>query len=109
MTKAVLIRVWVFGCVLAASCAAATKAPDRIWVARADGALQCEAGSGETPERAAETLKKAGILVYSSRKGSDGQMRIQLCGSPTGTRNEIQIRGRDRAAAEKLGFTVLAP
>lgn len=80
-----------------------------VWVQKPDGGAQCEPGTGRSLEEAAKELAQAGIRVLNSRKGSDGQMRIQLCGSPTGTQNTFEIPAVDVEKAKALGFAPAKP
>lgn len=74
----------------------------RIFVAKADGSLQC--GQGKPIELAAMENELKGIQVFSRKKENDGKMRIQLCGSPTGMMNIYEIPASSLAEAEKRGF-----
>jgi hypothetical protein len=49
-------------------------------------------------------LKRVGVTVVKSEKGHDGQIRIQMCGVPTGGLNRAQIYKRDLEKAAKVGF-----
>lgn len=81
---------------------AKTSAADRVLVHKPDGSLQCNQG---TPVGPAEMKKELGeIPVYSSSKRNDGQMRIQVCGAPTGNSNVYEIDRSHLEAAIKLGF-----
>lgn len=74
----------------------------KIKVYKPDGSVQCEQGSGTS---AAEMQKQLGdIKVYSSDKKSDGLIRIQVCGQPTGYCNVYEISEADLVKAEKNGF-----
>ena len=75
-----------------------------IWVQKPDGAVSCEADKGQALEIGQKELRQAGIEVYSSRKGNDGQMHIQMCGAPQGTFNFFEIRESDLTKAIGLGF-----
>lgn len=77
---------------------------DFAWVARPDGAKQCENTEGQSLDAGLEELKKAKIDVLESKKGDDGMMRIQLCGAPAGKENTYKIRRKDLAKARALGF-----
>ena len=82
-----------------------TESAQRIWVARPDGSRQC-ASNKKTPSPAqvAQELQAAGVLVFQSRSGSDGKMRIQKCGAPTGRTVELEISRPDLEKALGLGF-----
>ncbi len=94
-----------FGGSKLASVGASAPAEASVWVQKPDGGAQCEPGTARSLEEGAKELAKAGVRVLSSRKGSDGQMRIQLCGSPTGAQNIFEIPATDLEKAKSLGFT----
>lgn len=74
----------------------------KIKVYKADGSVQCEQGTGTS---ASDMQKQLGdIKVYSAENKSDGLIRIQMCGTPTGNCNVYEINESDLAKAEKLGF-----
>lgn len=75
---------------------------DKVWVYKYDGTLQCEMGD----EISLATMKRElqGIEVYREEKRSDGQMRIQMCGSPTGRANLYEIAETDVEKAKEKGF-----
>ena len=75
-----------------------------IWVQKADGALSCESDQGQSLEVGQKELRKAGVEVFASRKGTDGQMHIQMCGAPQGTYNFFEVRESDLPKALSLGF-----
>lgn len=74
----------------------------RVFVYKPDGSLQC--GMGEKIEL--ETMKKQlkGIEVFSAVNKSDGMMRIQVCGQPTGFCNVYEIAKKDLPEALQQGF-----
>jgi hypothetical protein len=75
---------------------------DRVKVFKADGSLQC--GQGKAVP-AAEMQKELGDMkVYSTATKTDGMMRIQVCGSPTGSANVFEIDRSNLEAAIKKGF-----
>lgn len=74
----------------------------RVFVYKADGSLQCGQGKKISLDDMKKDLKD--IKVYSSENKSDGMMRIQVCGAPTGMANVYEIDQKDLAAALKLGF-----
>lgn len=78
------------------------KPMDRVRVFKYDGSLQCNQGEGTPVEVMQRELKD--IQVYRSEKTSDGQMRIQRCGSLTGQANVYEIDRKDLDQAKKLGF-----
>ena len=82
-----------------------TESSQKIWVTRPDGSKQCAPNKGvASPEQVAGQLQAAGILVFQSRSGTDGQMRIQKCGAPTGRTVDLEISRPDLAKALSLGF-----
>lgn len=74
----------------------------KVLVYRYDGSLQCNQGIPTTLEKMKEDLKD--IKVFSMEKRNDGQMRIQVCGTNTGTANVYEIDEKDLNEALKLGF-----
>lgn len=74
----------------------------RVFVYKPDGTLQCGQGSRTTVEDMKKEL--GAIQVFSSENKSDGMMRIQVCGAPTGMCNVYEIDQKDLEAALKLGF-----
>ena len=74
----------------------------RVFVYKPDGSLQC--GQGEKIELDLMRKDLGSIEVFSSANKSDGMMRIQLCGSPTGYNNVYEIKLSDLEVAIKLGF-----
>jgi hypothetical protein len=77
---------------------------ETVWIAKPDGGQMCAPGSGKPVEAGLEELKKAGVQVVESKKSTDGKMRAQACGMPTGATNAYQIRSEDLAKAMALGF-----
>lgn len=75
---------------------------DRVRVFKYDGSLQCNMGEAISAEQMKKDL--GAIKVYSAQNLSDGLMRIQVCGSPTGKANVYEISRSDLEAAIKLGF-----
>lgn len=75
---------------------------DRVQVYKYDGSLQCGMGKAISVADMQKDLKD--IKVYSSVNKTDGLMRIQQCGTPTGTANVYEIEKKDLEAAKKLGF-----
>lgn len=75
---------------------------DQVRVYKPDGSLQCDQGK---PVSLDEMKKQLGsIPVLQMIKKSDGLMRIQQCGSPTGMSNVYSIERKNLSAATKLGF-----
>ncbi|HEY8279856.1 MAG TPA: hypothetical protein VIH99_09545 [Bdellovibrionota bacterium] len=116
MTK----RILVFLCIFLGACTSAqqnskqwkvkatTASQQKIWVTKSDGSRQCAPKKGIlTPEKAATQLQGAGVVVFQSRAGSDGQMHAQKCGQPTGTTVDVEISRPDIQRALGLGFVTL--
>jgi hypothetical protein len=82
-----------------------TESQQKIWVTKSDGSLQCKPkAKALTPDAAAAQLKSAGIPVFQSRSGNDGQMHAQRCGSPTGATVDLEISRIDLTKALGRGF-----
>lgn len=77
-------------------------AVERVKVYRPDGSLQC--GQGETRSLDQDKKDLKNIRVFEAVNKNDGQMRIQVCGAPTGNSNIFEIAKIDLDAALKLGF-----
>lgn len=73
-----------------------------VRVFRYDGTLQCAMGKAIPLNDMARDLKD--IPVISSTQLSDGLLRIQLCGSPTGDANVYEISESHLEKAKTLGF-----
>jgi len=74
----------------------------KIRVYKYDGSKQCGIGKSMPLEDMQKEL--GSIKVYSSANKNDGQMRVQLCGSPTGNANVYEIEKSDLEKAQKSGF-----
>lgn len=84
---------------------ATTASQQKIWVTKSDGSRQCAGRKGAlSPAAAAQQLKQAGVMVFQSRAGSDGQMHAQKCGAPSGATVEVEISRIDLRKALGLGF-----
>ncbi|MBU6374642.1 MAG: hypothetical protein KGQ59_01485 [Bdellovibrionales bacterium] len=94
----------------------ASKTDEAIFLQRPDGTKQCEF-KDDAPMRAKmmaslkQELKKAKIRPLEIRHlSSDGKIRIQMCGAPTGAVFLLKVRKSEAEAAKKLGFVeVSAP
>ena len=87
---------------IAAPLSCQIKKRDTVFIYKYDGSLQCKKNSG-TPLKQME--KKLGdIQIISSENRSDGLMRIQMCGTPTGQANVYEIQKVDLPKAQKRGF-----
>lgn len=111
MTKANL----VFLCFALTACSTAEQKPvwtvkattasqQKIWVTKADGSVQCSKKGAISSDFASRQLKAAGVIVFQSRNGNDGQMRAQKCGAPTGTTVDAEISRVDLRKALELGY-----
>lgn len=78
--------------------------PEYVQVFKHDSSVQCEKSSGIKLSKMKEELANAGIEVKCSFKGSDGMMRIQMCGGPTGKLNVYKIPADKLTSAVDLGF-----
>src|SRR6185312_7818278 len=75
---------------------------DTVKVYKYDGSLQCGMGK---PIAITDMQKELqGITVYSTENKSDGLMRTQVCGSPTGKANVYEIDRSQLTEAKKRGF-----
>ena len=77
---------------------------EKIWVGKADGTVQCQKIMGVSLTKMKKQLESAKIKVLSQKKRSDGKMRIQVCGSPSGMLNTFEISASDLELARKIGF-----
>ncbi len=73
-----------------------------------DLSLQCKPDSGIALHEMKQTLIDKGIDVISSRKGSDGKMRMTVCGSSTGKINIYKINKKDVEKAGQIGFQLIS-
>ncbi len=109
--------IWILASLFFAACTSAqqksptqwkvkatTESQKKIWVTKADGSRQCGKNLALSPDLAAQQLKAAGILVFDSRAGDDGQMHAQKCGAPTGGTVEAEISQLDLTKALRLGY-----
>jgi hypothetical protein len=76
---------------------------ETVKVFKYDGSRQCEPGTGVSAA-VMQAKELAGIKVISSEHRSDGRMRAQACGMPTGMINVYEIDIADLPKAEKQGF-----
>jgi hypothetical protein len=77
---------------------------EKIKVFKYDGSLQCETGKAISLAEMQKELQ--GIEVFGSENKSDGLMRIQVCGSPTGRANVYEINKKDLQTVLDKGFRV---
>lgn len=120
MREKTVRRAWITGFVLVAlaitgvaaskkkgseaAAPAMTVPSDAVWVSRPDGGKSCEPTGAQAIEAGAAELGKVQVKVLDSRKGSDGKMRAQMCGMPTGKLNSYLIPRQDLERAVALGF-----
>lgn len=74
----------------------------KIKVFKPDGTKQC--GQGEKISLLEMEKQLKGIKVYQSYNKNDGQMRVQMCGAPTGNANVYEIDFEQFEVAQKNGF-----
>ena len=79
-----------------------TATADRVRVFKSDGSLQCQQGDAVPLSEMQKEL--AGLHVLAAMNTSDGLLRTQVCGSPTGKANVYTIPREELGAALKLGF-----
>lgn len=84
--------------------AAPIAAGESIWLGRPDGSRSCEPDSGLTREKVLASFKEVGIKVQALARGSDGKVRAQMCGMPTGRWVGVRIAESDRVNAEATGW-----
>jgi hypothetical protein len=81
-----------------------TESEQRIWITRSDGSRQCAKAPKTDPTQVAAQAQRAGILVFQSQSGHDGQMHSQMCGAATGRTIDLLISKIDIRKALALGF-----
>ncbi len=102
--------ILVFGFLLSVGCAVPAhtengklgQKPETLFVGKTDGSKQCGMGDEISLEEMQAQL--GSIRVYSAKKGSDGLIRVTLCGAPTGALNLYEINKSDLEAAKSMGF-----
>ena len=75
-----------------------------IWLGRPDGSRSCEPDSGLTRPQVLAAFKEVGIKIQALARGSDGKIRAQMCGMPTGRWVGVRIAESDRVNAEATGW-----
>lgn len=83
---------------------AATAESGVVLVAKPNGGLQCQPGSGIAPDEMAQELTTADVEVWASSVQNDGKNRIMQCGSGKGDFNVYEISADDLEKALALGF-----
>lgn len=93
---------------LTTACAAApaSKPTGTIDVYRSLERKQCEPG-GETLESLRQRLQRAGLRPTAASCGTDGMMRMAMCGAGTGDIGIFTLRKDEAERAAKLGFRPL--
>lgn len=77
---------------------------DRVKVFKHDGSVQCQTNKGlSADEMAARDL--SGIKIYKTFKSHDQKLRSQVCGSPTGNVNVLEIDKRNLSLALEKGYS----
>lgn len=100
----IVTAVSVFGAGKKALESGSEQNANSVWVLRPDGSQSCGMKAGQTTEEAGEELKKAGVQLLDSMKGTDGKMHAMMCGMPEGKVNAYLIPEKDLLKAESLGF-----
>lgn len=81
-----------------------------LWMVRETGAKQCEKFDLRAAQKKTQSeLRSRGVKWTQWQhlpQGASGTMRIQMCGSPTGSRFRVEIRPAHKAAAERAGFVM---
>ncbi len=77
---------------------------ETVWITKPDGAQSCAPESGMSLTQGAEELRKAKVTVFDSKKGTDGQMHIQMCGAESGSTNLFLISRENLGVAISLGY-----
>jgi hypothetical protein len=93
---------------LSLACAAPVVSEPLLKVYKAQGTRQCESGGGTTVQMHQAELTRAGIPAQSPACGTDGQMRVALCGAPDGAIHIFTLPASRAAQAASLGFAPLA-
>ena len=76
-------------------------------VFKSTGSVQCAEG-GTDLSTFARQLEAAGLKVISSACGSDGRMRVAMCGAPDGRVAIFELSSADAQSSAKLGFAPLS-
>lgn len=75
------------------------------WITQDLGLKQCEPASAKQALSTREQqLTQQQVQVLEAHCASDGMMRVQLCGSPQGTRGVFKIAASQLQKAQSLGF-----
>lgn len=103
-------RVCLWLCLSLAWSLQAQAAPKEstVKIQKSRGALQCQPGTGTTPEAMVVELDKADVKVLKTQCGQDGLLHVAMCGSDDGSINIFEIPERQLAKATSIGFKPLA-
>ncbi|MFM7706600.1 MAG: hypothetical protein ACKO9D_01005 [Gammaproteobacteria bacterium] len=71
------------------------------------GRKQCETGGGTLDTLRAQ-LTRAGVTPTAAACGTDGMMRVAMCGAGTGDIGIFTVRKSDAARAARIGFRPLS-
>lgn len=74
------------------------------WFVRPDGSRQCQPATARKKSALESELKKAKIKFIRTKNLSDGAMRIQVCGAPTGQLDAVEALPSQAKALSRLGF-----
>lgn len=103
-----LIKILCCSMFLAVTASAEKQATGaKVWIVKPDGSKQCGMEKGVEPKKDAKKLSKKGVKIYESRKGSDGQMHVALCGAASGDTVEHLISAKHLNIATKQGYKEL--
>ena len=92
-----------------ASCVSATPTLSQTTarVFKSMGSVQCAEG-GTDLSTLARQLEAANLKVISSACGSDGRMRVAMCGAPDGRVAIFELSNADAQSSTQLGFAPLS-
>lgn len=98
-----------FAILALASCVSAnpTSSQTTVRVFKSMGSVQCAEG-GTDLSTFARQLEAAGLKVISSACGSDGRMRVAMCGAPDGRVAIFELSTADAQSSATLGFAPLS-
>ena len=71
------------------------------------GSVQCTGGGADLSAMTRQ-LRDAGLQVISSACGTDGRMRVAMCGASDGRVGIFELSSKDAQLAAKLGFNLLS-
>ena len=82
----------------------ASPAADLVWIAKADEATSCNAGSGIDIDSMGHSLIQSGVKILQKKKFHDNKMHILSCGADKGALNGYLISKKELPRALALGF-----